>query len=113
MRWLYARPRAVLLIAQTVLAVAVVYLAIILSFVSPLWLLFLAVPAVMALAWGSSYLLLLWLSYGFAFMTPLTLLQLCVLAPYWLAELLVRETIDRPFIDPEPGPVDVPFARAS
>lgn len=110
--WLYARLRAVLLVAQALLAVAVVYGSIVLALGSPLWLFGIAIPAVAALAWGRRYVLMLWLSYGFSLMAPLVLLQLCALAPYWLAELLVREAIDRPFLDHDPGPVAVPFGRA-
>lgn len=110
--WLYARLRAVLLVVQALLAVAVVYGSIVLAAGSPLWLLGIGVPAIAALAWGRRYAVMLWLSYGFPLMAPLVLLQLCALAPYWLAELLVREAIDRPFIDHEPGPVAVPFGRA-
>ncbi|MHA6694470.1 DUF1353 domain-containing protein [Homoserinimonas sp. A520] len=109
---LYARSRACALILQAVLGLAVIYASVVLSFGSPLWLLGVALPAIAAIAWGRRYVLLLWLSYGFALLAPLVLLQLCSLAPYWLAELLVREVIDRPFIDPEPGPVAVPFGRA-
>jgi Protein of unknown function (DUF1353) len=109
---LYAPRRAALLVMQTVIAAAVIYTAIVLAFVSPLWLLALVVPAIAGLAWGRGWILLLWLSYGFALLAPLLLLQLCSIAPYRLAEFLVRETIDRPFIDPEPGPVVVPFGRA-
>lgn len=111
--WLYSRLRALLLVAQTALGVAVIYGAVILGIYSPLWLLALVLPALAALAWGRGHALLLWLSYASAALFPLLLLQLCALVPYWLAELLVREAVDRPFIDPEPGPVAVPFSRAS
>jgi hypothetical protein len=110
--WLYARWRAVLLVAQAVLAIVVVPAAIVLAFRSPLWLLLLVVPAVLAVAWGRRYALVLWLGYGSALMAPLVALQLGALAPFRLVEWLARETIDRPFIDPEPGPVAVPFGRA-
>jgi hypothetical protein len=110
--WLYARWRALLLIAHVVIAIAVVPAAIVLAFRSPLWLLLLAVPAVLAVAWGRRYALLLWLGYGSALMAPLVALQLAALAPFRLIEWLARETIDRPFIDPEPGPVATPFGRA-
>lgn len=109
--WLYARPRAVLLLAQTGLAVVLVYAGILLAFASPLWLILLVAPAALGLVWGRHYALLLWLGYGSALMAPLVLLQLCALAPFRLVELLARETIDRPFIDPEPGPVATPFGR--
>src|SRR5690554_4722125 len=110
--WLYARGRAVLLVLQALLGVAAVYGFAVAAVASPLWLFGILLPAVAALAWGRRCVLMLWLSYGFSLMAPLVLLQLCALAPYWLAELLVREAIDRPFLDPEPGPVAVPFGRA-
>ncbi|MEX1078763.1 MAG: DUF1353 domain-containing protein [Homoserinimonas sp.] len=110
--WLYARPRGVLLLSQALLGVALIYTAIVLALGSPLWLLGIAVPAIAALVWKRRYLLVLWLSYGVALLAPLVLLQLCALIPYWLAELLVREAVDRPFLDPDPGPVAVPFGRA-
>jgi hypothetical protein len=109
--WLYARWRASLLITQTVFAVVMIYGAVLLAFGSQLWLLFIAAPGMLAFAWGRRYMLLLWLSYGSALMAPLVLLQLCALAPFRLIELLVRETIDRPFIDPKPGPIAVPYGR--
>lgn len=110
--WLYAPFRAVLLFLQAALGIAVSYGAIALSFQSPLWLLAVLIPGVAALAWGRGWVLVSWLSYGFALLAPLMLLQLSALGPYWLAELLVREAVDRPFIDHDPGPVAVPFARA-
>ena len=109
---LYARVRAALLLLQAVVGVAVIYASIVLAFGSPLWLIGIALPAIAALAWGRRYVLMLWLTYGFALIAPLATIQLWSLAPYWLAELLVREAIDRPFIDPEPGPIAVPFGRA-
>jgi hypothetical protein len=108
---LYAPWQLVVLILEAALGVAVIYGAIILAFGAPLWLLCIAAPAVPCLAWGRRFPLLLWLTYGAAMIAPLVLLQLFALAPYWLAELLVREAIDRPFIDHEPGPVAVPFLR--
>jgi len=110
--WLYARWRALLLIAHVVMAIVAVPAAIVLAFRSPLWLLLLAVPAVLAVAWGRRYALVLLLSYGSALMAPLVVLQLAALAPFRLVEWLARETIDRPFIDPEPGPVATPFGRS-
>jgi hypothetical protein len=109
---LYARLRGALLILQAGVGVAMIYTCAALAFASPWWLLALTVPGVAAAAWGRRYSLMLWLTYGFALLVPLTLLQLCSLAPYWLLELLVREAIDRPFVDPNPGPVGVPFGRA-
>lgn len=110
--WLYARAWATLLTAHTLLAVVLLYSSITVAFWSPVWLLLLAVPAVGAFAWGRHYPLVLWLSYGSALMAPLVVLQLCALAPFRLLEWLARETIDRPFIDREPGPVAVPFGRS-
>lgn len=110
--WLYARLRAILLIVQALLGVAVVYSAIILSVSSPLWLVGIGLPAVAATVWVRHYLVTVWLIYGLALLAPLVLLQLCALAPYRLIELLVREAIDRPFLDHNPGPVADPFVRA-
>jgi hypothetical protein len=110
--WLYARIRALLLVLQAGLGVAVIYSAVVLAFASPLWLLGVAPPALAALAWGRHYVLMLWFTYGSALVLPFLLLQICALAPYRLVELLVRETIDRPFLDHHPGPVVVPYGRA-
>ena len=107
----YAPVLAALLLAQTAIGILIVYASVVLAFGSPWWLLGIAVPMIAALAWGRRYVLVLWLTYGFAVIGPLVLLQLLSLAPYWLLELLAREAIDRPFVDPHPGPVGVPFAR--
>lgn len=110
--WLYSRLRAVVLILQAIVGIVIIYGALVLAFGSPWWLFVVATPAAAAFTWGRHYVLMLWMSYGLALLAPLVLLQLCSLAPYWLAELLVREAIDRPFIDHDPGPVAVPYGRA-
>jgi len=110
--WLYARRWAAVLIAHAVLATVLIVAAVVLASSSPWWLLLLAAPAALALLWGRRYPLVLWLSYGSALMAPLVVLHLCALAPFRLLEWLARETIDRPFIDPEPGPIATPFGRA-
>lgn len=110
--WRHAKPRFFLILAQLVVGVVVVYSAIIGGLGQPLLLLLIAVPAVAALVWRREAPLMVWTTYAGAFLTPLLALQLCLLVPYWLAELFARELIDRPFIDPEPGPIAVPFGKA-
>lgn len=100
-----------LLIAQTVLGVALTYLAVVLSFGTPLWLPALAVPAAAALLWRRDAGLVVWLSYGLGVLSPLLVLQFCAIAPFRLLEFLARELIDRPFLDRTPGPVYGPFAK--
>jgi hypothetical protein len=97
--WDHARIRCVLLALQSLLGIAAIILSVILAFSSPLWLLLALVPAAASVAWGRQTVLLLWLSYASALIAPLVVLQLCALAPFWVAEVLVRELIDRPFID--------------
>ena len=109
----FHRRAFVLLIAQTILGVALSYLAVVLAFGTPLWLLTLVVPAAAALFWRRDAALVVWLSYGLAVLAPLLVLQFCAIAPFRLLEFLARELIDRPFLDRTPGPVYGPFAKGS
>lgn len=108
----FSRGLWVVLLVQVALSLAAIYCALFLAAVSAAWLALLTLPVVGALLWGRHRVLLLWLGFGGAALAPLVALQLCALVPYWLAELLVRELVDRPFVDRDPGPVAVPFVRA-
>ncbi|MBB5632443.1 hypothetical protein BKA04_000666 [Cryobacterium mesophilum] len=97
---------------QTALGAAAVHLAVILSTGHPLWLLLLLAPAVGSLAWRAEAPLLAWGSYGLAVLAPLMVLQTLALIPYWVLEVLVRELVDRPFVDHKPDTQLGPFFRA-
>jgi hypothetical protein len=107
----FAPVRAALMLAETVIGAAVIYLSVILAFQNALWLLLFAVPGVVALLWGSQATLVIWGTYGFALVAPLALLQVVAVAPFWLLETLTRELIDRPFFDHHPDTQVGPFFR--
>jgi hypothetical protein len=101
----------VLLVLQSLLGIAAIIFAVIAAFSQPLWLLLVLAPAVPALLWGRQARLMIWLAYGGALVAPLVLLQLCAVLPFWLLEVLVRELIDRPFVDREASRQAGPFFR--
>ena len=108
---------AAVLIGQSVLGVLGVWVATIglvtpvLGAPTPGWLGLAMAPAVLAVCWREERRLLVWLPYAGALLGPLLLVQLAAVGAFRLLELLVRETIDRPFIDDSPGPVGPPTLR--
>lgn len=112
--WRYLAHAPVLfaaMILQTVVGAAAVYLAVILGVGNPVWLLLLLVPAVLSFVWRTEAPQLVWGSYGLAVLAPLMVLQTLALVPFWVLEVLVRELIDRPFIDHQPDTRLGPFYR--
>ncbi|KQM16767.1 hypothetical protein ASF83_13425 [Plantibacter sp. Leaf171] len=117
-RYLRHAPRlAAVLIGQSVLGVLAIVAATIglvtplLGVQSPAWLALGIAPAVLAVFWREERRLLVWLPYAGALLAPLLLVQLVAVGAFRLLELLVRETIDRPFLDDSPGPVVSPTLR--
>ncbi len=108
----HAPVRFTLLVLQSLAGGAAVYLAVFLGLGQPLWLLLLLAPAVASVVWGAEAPLVIWGSYGIAVLAPLMVLQAIALAPFLVLEILVRELIDRPFIDHKPDTQFGPFARA-
>lgn len=103
----------VIIMTETVVGAAVVYLAVILGFGHPVWLLLIPGPAVVSLVWRREAPLLIWGSYGLAVLAPLMALQTLALIPFWILEVLVRELIDRPFVDHKPDTQLGPFFRTA
>ena len=109
----HAPLRFAVMMIQTALGAAAVYLAVIFGIGHPLWLLLLLSPAVVSLAWHSEARLLVWGSYGLAVLLPLMALQTLALISYWVLEVVVRELIDRPFVDHHPDTQLGPFFRTA
>jgi hypothetical protein len=106
----HASMRFTLLVLQSALGVLAIIAAVVLGIVvSPLWVALALAPAAVSPLWGREAKLLVWLAYAGALLTPLIVPQLLAVGIFRLIELLVRETIDRPFVDPHPGPVITPF----
>jgi hypothetical protein len=87
----HAPGRAVLLLLQVALSVAVILVGCVLAITAgPAWLLLLLVPLAAAFLWGSQWRLLVVLSYGSALLLPLVLLHLLAVLPFRLAEFVVE-----------------------
>lgn len=121
-RYLRHRPAvAALMIAQAALGVLAIWVATI-ALSTPLpdgddpawtgaWIALAVAPGAAAVLWREERRLLVWLAYAGALLGPLLIAQLVVVGVFRLLELLVRETIDRPFLDDSPGPVASPTLR--
>lgn len=106
----HAPGRFTMLVIQAAIGIAMIVAAVILGIVAhPLWLLLALAPAVAALLWGRERRLMVWLSYSGALLAPVIAVQFAAVGVFRLIELVVRETIDRPFVDHEPGPVITPL----
>ena len=102
-----------LMTIETVANTALAYLAVFLGLGQPLWLFLLLVPAAVSLVWGAEAPILIWGSYSLAVLAPLMALQTLALLPFWILEVLVRELIDRPFVDHKPDTQLGPFFRTT
>jgi len=117
-RYLRHRPWiAALMIAQSVLGVLAIWAATVGLTTSlfggpdPAWIGLALAPAIAAVFWREERRLLVWLPYAGALLGPLLLVQLTAVGMFRLIELVVRETVDRPFVDGTPGPIGTPTLR--
>lgn len=117
-RYVRHRPAvAAVMIAQSVLGVLAIWAATIGAVTpvfgrpDPAWLALAIAPAVAAVFWREERRLLIWLPAAGALLGPLLIVQLAAVGAFRLIELIVRETIDRPFVDDAPGPIITPTAR--
>ncbi|HXH34082.1 MAG TPA: DUF1353 domain-containing protein [Plantibacter sp.] len=117
-RYVRHRPAvAALMVAQSVLGVLAIWAATIGTVTpvfgrpDPAWLALAITPAVAAVFWREERRLLIWLPAAGALLGPLLIVQLAAVGAFRLIELIVRETIDRPFIDDAPGPIITQTAR--
>lgn len=117
-RYVRHRPGvAALMITQSVLGVLAIWAATIGTVTpvfgrpDPAWLTLAIAPAVAAVFWREERRLLVWLPAAAALLGPLLIVQLAAVGIFRLIELIVRETVDRPFIDDSPGPIIAPTVR--
>lgn len=117
-RYVRHRPAvAALLIAQAVLGVLAIWAATIGAITpvfgraEPAWLVLALAPIIAAVFWREERRLLIVLPTVGALLGPLLIVQLAVVGAFRLVELIVRETVDRPFIDDSPGPIGTPTVR--
>lgn len=109
----HAPARFALMTGETAAGAALMYFAVLLGLSQQVWLLLLLLPAAVSLVWGAEAPLLCWGSYSLAVLAPLVVLQTLALIPFWVLEVLVRELIDRPFVDHTPDTQIGPFFRRS